>query len=382
MQHSDFLVDRQDLAEFRWATAPSELRTEVLAPGWALLGVRRFAFTANNITYALHGEETRFWDYFPAPPRFGHIPVWGLAEVIYSQAPALRIGESIFGFFPMSTHLFVLPQKLKETGFIDGTAHRSDLPRTYNEYARIEHDPSYEAETADYFIVLRPLFMLSFFLAEHLKEVDFFHVRRVVISSASSKTGLGLAFLLKHKAVDDVEVVGLTGAERVASVSALGRYDRVVSYDRIDSLATDRTTSYVDIAGDPAINQAVHGQLATCLRYSYGVGSTRATSARSESEHELPGPRPIFFFTPSHIVARREAWGTALLRRRLSESWTSFLAYIAPLLHIETSFGRASIERVYREVLEGRAPPDKAHILSFEQAAMNDHVLAAATASC
>ena len=43
-----------------------------------LIKIDRFAFTANNITYAVLGDQLKYWQLFPAPEGFGNIPVWGL----------------------------------------------------------------------------------------------------------------------------------------------------------------------------------------------------------------------------------------------------------------------------------------------------------------
>jgi hypothetical protein len=43
--------------------------------GEVLFQVGKFAFSANNVTYALLGEALRYWDIFPAEPGWGRIPV-------------------------------------------------------------------------------------------------------------------------------------------------------------------------------------------------------------------------------------------------------------------------------------------------------------------
>ncbi len=40
-----------------------------------LVKVDRFAFTANNITYAVLGDELKYWQRFPAPSGSGNISV-------------------------------------------------------------------------------------------------------------------------------------------------------------------------------------------------------------------------------------------------------------------------------------------------------------------
>ena len=62
-----------------------------------LVKVKRFAFTANNITYAVLGDHLKYWSLFPVQNGFGNIPVWGLGEVIASKHPAIAVGETLFG---------------------------------------------------------------------------------------------------------------------------------------------------------------------------------------------------------------------------------------------------------------------------------------------
>jgi hypothetical protein len=97
---------------------------------------------------------------------------------------------------------------------------------------------------------------------------------------------------------------------------------------------------------------------------------TRGASVRAdESDRDLPGPRPEFFFTATHIVARRQAWGSDTLRRRLADAWMALLACLAPRLRIEAHSERDEVEWVYRDVLEGRTSPDRANVLSFDATA-------------
>ncbi len=362
----DFQVDRENLSRFRWTETPIDELAADLPPGGALLAVRRFAFTANNITYALCGETFDYWRYFPAPDGWGRIPVWGIAEVSHTRTPALSEGERVYGFLPTSTHLPVLPDDMRDTGFLDAAQHRASLPRTYNEYVRIDRDPNYDHATADLHLILRPLFSLSFFMAAFLMDNGFFGATRVLISSASSKTALGLAFLLDRQRTARVEIIGLTGSGNAIALAGLGRYDQVLSYPQIDQLPTNVPSIFVDIAGDPQITEAVHRRLASALTHSSAVGFTRGRPQGGVPD--LPGPRPEFFFTPAHILARRKSWGTDELRRRLVEAWTSFLAEIAPRLRIETGTGPMALEQTYRDVLQGRLSPDLARIVSFAQA--------------
>src|SRR5881296_531880 len=51
----DFVVERANLRHYKWVPAPEPDSVD-LHPGQVLLQVAKFAFTANNVTYAVAGE--------------------------------------------------------------------------------------------------------------------------------------------------------------------------------------------------------------------------------------------------------------------------------------------------------------------------------------
>jgi hypothetical protein len=359
---SGFCVAKNDLRRRRWEEGGAA-DAESLAPGQLLVEVTRFGLTANNITYARLGEEISYWRFFPALEGWGYIPVWGIGAVVGSRHPEIRQGERVYGYFPMATHLVMHPDAVRGVRFVDGTAHRCDLPPVYNEYVLIDRDRTYDHAHRDAHLVLRPLFSLSFFCAEFLKEERFFGARQILISSASSKSALGLAFLLARARLSNVEIVGLTSPANADFVAQRGVYDRVVSYETVRSLA-DKPAVLVDIAGNAPLVGSVHRHLRGSLRHSARVGFTH-WDAFGEADPSLPGPAPKLFFTPDHILKVRKQWGVDALATRLSEAWQGFLGFVNPWLAIEHSAGKAGVERAYREVLEGSSPPEKANVLSI-----------------
>ena len=93
MPSTDFVVARNDLQQSK--VIDTQLPDTAALPDDALLvKVTRFAFTANNITYAVLGEHLKYWQLFPAPAGFGNIPVWGFGEVIASKHPGISEGET------------------------------------------------------------------------------------------------------------------------------------------------------------------------------------------------------------------------------------------------------------------------------------------------
>ena len=144
--------------------------------------VTRFAFTANNITYAVLGDHLKYWQLFPAAEGFGNVPVWGFGEVIASKHPGIAQGEILFGYFPMSTHLVIEAADVSKRGLRDAAAHRQGVAPVYNAYARVSGDPAFEGRQGDYQALLRPLFMLSFLVDDFLAETEFDGAKRVMLS--------------------------------------------------------------------------------------------------------------------------------------------------------------------------------------------------------
>src|SRR5690348_3486758 len=187
MQATDFVVAKHDLQQCKFVESALP---DALPPDALLVKVDRFAFTANNITYATLGDEMKYWQLFPAQQDFGNIPVWGFGEVMASKHPDIIVGERLFGYFPIATHLLIEAGSVSKRALRDIAAHRQGVSPVYNVYARIGDDPAFAGLAGDYEALLRPLFMLSFLVDDFLDENDFFGARSVMLSSASSKTAI------------------------------------------------------------------------------------------------------------------------------------------------------------------------------------------------
>src|SRR5258708_6609245 len=171
MTSTDFVVARNDLQQCK--IIETQLPDDATLPDEALLvKIDRFAFTANNITYAVLGDALKYWQLFPAPENFGNIPVWGFGEVV--AFPDIAAGERLFGYFPMATHLMIEAADVSKRGLRDGAAHRQGVGPVYNAYARVSGDPAFAGRQGDYQALLRPLFMLSFLVDDYLAENEFF----------------------------------------------------------------------------------------------------------------------------------------------------------------------------------------------------------------
>lgn len=358
---TDLIVNRADFSDARFVETalPDPGR---LGPGQALLKVDEFALTANNITYAVVGDAFGYWDFFPAEKGWGRVPVWGFADVIASTAAGVAAGERLYGYLPMSTHLLIEPGAVNERSLMDVAAHRRERAPIYNQYTRCGADPTYRREHEALISLFRPLFATSFLLDDLHAENAFFGARSVILSSASSKTAIGLAHLLSARA-DQVSVIGLTGKQNLTFVQALGCYDQVVTYDELESLPA-APAAFVDMAGNAEVLARLHRHLQQDLRSSLLVGATHH-EARGRSGDGLPGPKPQVFFAPGYAQARIKQWGGAGFQARLDEAWSGFLPRAQGLCSVKRGRGWDAVLKTYQDVFANRAEPGVGNVLSL-----------------
>jgi uncharacterized protein DUF2855 len=84
--YSSFRVAKSDLRRWQWEER-DDPGGGALGPGQVLVAIRRFAFSANNVTYARLGEQIAYWRFFPAAHSWGTSPCGAWAM---SSAPATR----------------------------------------------------------------------------------------------------------------------------------------------------------------------------------------------------------------------------------------------------------------------------------------------------
>ena len=360
MKSTDFIVARHNLQDCKFIEARLP-DADALAEETLLIKVDRFAFTANNITYAALGDQLKYWQLFPAPENFGIIPVWGFGEVIASRHPSIETGERLFGYFPMATHLIIEATDVSKRGLRDGAAHRQVAASVYNIYARVGNDPAFAGRKGDQQALLRPLFMLSFMVDDYLAENDFFGAQTAMLSSASSKTAIGLAHLL-HSARKGIRVVGLTSAANAGFVASLGCYDEVVTYEQVISPPSTSPTAFVDMAGNSELRARLHRHFGEAMKYSGRIGLTHRNS--SPDEPALPGAKPTWFFAPDQIRKRAKEWGPGGVDTRFSAAWSGFASKLDGWLEVIEGRGPKAVQRVYLDTLAGRIPPDQGHMLS------------------
>ncbi|HWL37719.1 MAG TPA: DUF2855 family protein [Frankiaceae bacterium] len=343
-------VARDDLTRTQLAEAPTPQPEQ----GEAVLRVDRVGMTANNVTYAvLGGKPFRYWDFFPAPEGWGNVPLWGFAEVAASRAEGVSEGDRVYGYLPPAGHLRVTPSRASAGGFRDATEHRASLPGTYNVYSLTTGDPAYEPEREDLQVLYRPLFYTSFMLADWVTDNALFGADQVVLSSASSKTAYGAAFLLREAGV---RTVGLTSPANTQFTEGLGVYDEVVAYDAVPRLAQQPTT-YLDVAGSADVRAALRDHLGAALVRDTPVGITQ------QDPTSLGGD--ALFFAPDQIAKRAVDWGREGLYERFAAAWRSFAPMAERSVDVVVHEGPEALRDVWLDVLAGRTAPREGHVVTF-----------------
>jgi hypothetical protein len=255
----------------------------------------------------------------------------------------------------MSSHAILAPGRVSDAGFVDANPHRSALDPVYNSYSWLDDDPA----TADLLLVLRPVFWLSFMLADYLAEHDLLTGQTVVISSASSKVAVGAAHLLRERGVP---VVGLTSPKHAGFVAGLALYGQVLDYGRIPELQRVPAV-LIDIAGSGSVRAEVERRFGPLLTRIVIAGGTHGeadglqTTPRDE--------RMVFLFVPERMRRRVKEIGWSELAGSYDAALKRFAAHAASWLQITRSSGPAEVEIAYRRTLDNQTAPDDAHVLTL-----------------
>ena len=320
------------------------------AQGQARFQVEQFALTANNVTYAVHGDDFAYWHFWPSGQEgLGIVPVWGFGAVEASAAAGIDPGQRFFGYWPMASQALLTPVAASRAGFSDGAAHRAPLPPFYNRYNAASSDWGSEALQC----LFRPLYATSFLIDVLLSTRP---VDTLLLSSASSKTALGVAQAARGRQ----QVIGLTSPGNRAFCEATGYYDIVLPYADVAAVPGERI-ALVDFSGNGALRLDIHTRLAGRLAESHVVGDTHWQAANVA---ELPGPPAELFFAPSVAQARVAEWGPAGFDARLGAAWKRFADTLG-WLKIERVQGRHEVADAWADLVRGRIDPSLGLIASL-----------------
>jgi hypothetical protein len=329
--------------------------TPALKDGQIRVRVESFAVTANNVTYAVIGDMFGYWGFFPAADDWGVVPMWGHAVIAESRHFDLPVGERIYGYLPMGTHLVMDADRVSAGGFIDAAPHRQPMSPFYNQYSRLSADPEHDPAREDARMIYGPLFKTGFLIEAMMRREGWFGAEQLVMTSASSKTSLALAHCAKQSS-PHIKRVGLTSPGNVAFVEKSGLYDQVLPYDAGDNGQCQLGSVIVDFAGNAAVLRAQHEAFGDNLKYSCLVGATHV-EGRGGSADPLPGPAPILFFAPDHATATLQELGPKGFGEAVGKSWSAFVAATDNFVTVDHRNGVEAARDAFLATLAGTADP-------------------------
>ncbi|WP_223787486.1 DUF2855 family protein [Marinicella meishanensis] len=349
-----FQVLKNDLNQSRLLKSSETIE---LAPGQVEMQIESFGFSANNITYWALGDQFKYWQFFPASDnandRWGLIPVWGYATVQTSAHRDLPVGERLFGYWPPASRWVLQPTQINRHGLLDGSAHRQSLPAGYNRYQRVpKQEPANQQQEALH-MLLFPLHITSFCLAEALTGQDWFGVQQIILTSASSKTALGLAQALATQDQAPA-VVGLTSAANQAFVASLGCYAQVLSYEELAQIEADKTAVIVDFSGNGAVLNELHARLGKHMINTWHVGLTHWS--QNDMGQAYIRDRSEVFFAPAYIQQCIETWGPEVFNQRSGTFLREAAEATSRWLEVIAVDGLAGLTEPFKAVANGQLP--------------------------
>jgi Protein of unknown function (DUF2855) len=354
-----FQVRKSDLKDVRVVDEPPPSATELM-DGEILVAIERFSFSANNVLYALLGDQLKHWSLYPATDEaFGVATAWGLGRVIAARHGGIDEGERIYGLFPMGSHAVLRPADLTPLLFRDGTPYRQAAARPYNEYYRVRGNIAFEGSDGDYGILLRPIFLVSWLAAQVFQENGFYGARLLLITSASSKTAMALAFSLRDAGAK-VGIAGMTSAGNQGFVENCGLYDRVVAYDELEQLDTTPGAVLYDVAGDGSLKARIHHHFGDRLKHSAQIGFAHWDAPRVTEA--LPGPQPELFFAPDHIAGLRDRWGLDEFERRRRDATNGYIQAMIERVNIRHVLAPDEIASTFVDFLAGSSRPEGGYV--------------------
>jgi len=247
---AEFQISKLDFTKVKVLPTPS-IETYFLEENELLVAIEKFAYTTNNISYAIAGERFGYWQFFPSQggnTDWVVTPVWGFAKVIQSTHPKIKIGERLYGYFPPAEYLKLKPTQVTNTGFLEGSNHRKELAVFYNQY---------EISSS---MLFGPLHLTAFMMLHFLQENNWKGAEQIVILSASSKTGLGMAFGF-NQAENSPKVIGITSNRNLDSLTNLQLYEELYTYEEVKQIDGTKPTLIIDMSGRTEVVNSLYEHL-------------------------------------------------------------------------------------------------------------------------
>merc|ERR1719350_661239 len=186
---------------------------------------------------------------------------------------------------------------------------------------------------------------MAFYMDENLL-VDTGMINSVVISCASSKTAMALAYCLRMREMR--YVVGLTSAEHIDFVKSTELFHDVFTYDEVDSLPNNHTNVYMDFKCDGDLRQRITLRMGTNLMYNMVLGPAVFQRRMKDQVFEKRA-REVLFDESSWRERRRMVAEVTKTGRneKLRYSFPAFVERMRRLMRLRHVSGAEAFRRRY-----------------------------------
>jgi len=205
-------------------------------------------------------------------------------------------------------------------------------------------------------------FPTSYLINNLLEESSFFSANQVIITSASSKTALGLAFLLKkNQKKYGKKIIGITSPKNQKFVEGSGYYDQTISYPDLDKALPKNDAVILDFNGNAELLLKFKVLLKEQLKHISLIGITDWNS--SKSYDGIPNTVPFSSGIQGQKLFQKQglAKATQLVQQEQAE-FTQSLQKLITLTYLNNSDNLASF---YKKILNGNTNPQYGHLISF-----------------
>lgn len=289
--------------------------------------------------------------------------------MIESEHDKVAVGTRLYGLFPVSRFVVqnvsrVIPPNARANQpslvefSLTGVPFMLQRFREY-EVLPAEADPLEE----DWKITMKEIYTMAFYMDENLL-TDTGMINSVIISCASSKTALALAYCLRMR--DMRYVVGLTSKEHEGFAKSTNLYHDVFAYEDVQKMPNDRTIVYIDIKCDGALRQAITLRMGTLLMYNMVVGPAVFQKSVKEQVFEKRA-REILFDEATWRQRRRQVAEVTKTGRNeiLRDSYPAFVERAKTWIHLRHLHGIEAVRIAYDELYENTLSPSEAYVWSL-----------------
>mmetsp|Transcript_92017 Transcript_92017/g.213858 ORF Transcript_92017/g.213858 Transcript_92017/m.213858 type:complete len:481 (+) Transcript_92017:80-1522(+) len=348
-----------------------------LEQGKILLRIDKFAFSQMALGYLMKGFTRTFSAYhsFYKYPEEGlyRSACWGYATVVESAHPKVPVGTRLFGVVPPSKYSLEL---------VGGTIPKSKngldpavveiamegMPfnlRRFQEMEIVEENANQDSAWEDWRCVTKELYTMAFYMDENLL-VDTGMINSVIISCASAKTAMALAFCLRMREMR--YVVGLTSKEHLDFVRSTELYHEVFTYEDVAQLPNNHTIVYMDFKCDGELRQNITLRMGTNLMYNMVLGPA-VFQRRMKDQIFEKRAREMLFDESSWRERRRMVAEVTKTGRneKLRYSFKTFVDRLKKYVRLRHFSGMEGFTKLYDKVYSNTALPSEAFVCSMHE---------------